>query len=179
VARGAHRRDLGRRGFYDDSAAVALMDAWWPLLVRRMFEPVLGSRLMARIEGMIAVDKPPSVSPSSFGVGWYGYVDKDLRTLLAPRRVRGRFSRRYCGRGSLRRCRRVLEDSLAQAVALMRARQGPNMAAWKVYATCPVRPSPQACDQIQFETGGGVDTPPMPWQNRPTFQQAVEVTGRR
>ena len=28
-------------------------------------------------------------------------------------------------------------------------------------------------DQIEFMTGGAVDTPPIPWQDRPTFQQAV------
>ena len=31
------------------------------------------------------------------------------------------------------------------------------------------------CDQISFITAGAVDTPPIPWQDRPTFQQVVEI----
>ena len=35
---------------------------------------------------------------SAWQHGWYGYVIKDLRTLLG-RPVRGRYSRLYCGGG--------------------------------------------------------------------------------
>ena len=31
------------------------------------------------------------------------------------------------------------------------------------------------CDQIEFITAGAVETPPIPWQDRPTFQQVVEI----
>ena len=31
------------------------------------------------------------------------------------------------------------------------------------------------CDQISFITAGAVETPPIPWQDRPTFQQVVEI----
>ena len=34
---------------------------------------------------------------------------------------------------------------------------------------------PPGTDQIEFITAGAVDTPPIPWQDRPTFQQAVEI----
>jgi acyl-homoserine lactone acylase PvdQ len=177
VADGAYRRDLDRDNVYENSAGIALMDAWWPLLMRAEFQPVLGPRLLDAIQAMVPFDRSPSSDYTSYGVGWYGYVDKDLRMVLGQR-VRGRFSRRYCGRGSLRRCRAAIVGSLSQALAQVSSQQGPDLAAWKVYATCQVH-TPQSCDQLQFETGGAVDTPPIPWQNRPTFQQAVEVTGRR
>ena len=44
----------------------------------------------------------PGPAGSAYGAGWYGYVDKDLRTLLG-RPVRGAYSRRYCGAADLER----------------------------------------------------------------------------
>jgi hypothetical protein len=44
-----------------------------------------------------------------------------------------------------------------------------------VPATCPERPGPDACDQVFFTATGAVETAPVPWQNRPTFQQVVEL----
>ena len=46
-------------------------------------------------------------------------------------------------------------------------------------ATCEEGEEPQECDQIEFTTAGAVATPPIPWQDRPTFQQIVAVEGRR
>ena len=35
------------------------------------------------------------------------------------------------------------------------------------------------CDEISFTTAGAVGMPDIPWQDRPTFQQIVEVQGHR
>lgn len=37
----------------------------------------------------------------------------------------------------------------------------------------------QHCDEIEFQAAGAVGTDPIPWQDRGTFQQAVEVQGHR
>jgi acyl-homoserine lactone acylase PvdQ len=161
---GAHRRDLDRDGTYDDVAAVALMDAWWPRLVRGVFEPVLGHELVERARAITGFGSPPPTSGSAFGSGWWGHLDKDLRALLG-RRVRGRLSRRYCGRGSRARCRGILVSTLKEAAAELRGRYGADPSTWR------------ASDRIEFFTAGGVATPSMPWQNRGTFQQVVEVGG--
>lgn len=34
-------------------------------------------------------------------------------------------------------------------------------------------------DAIQFRTTGGIDQPDIAWQNRPTFQQVVQVRRNR
>jgi hypothetical protein len=34
-------------------------------------------------------------------------------------------------------------------------------------------------DQIQFSTVGVIGQPPIPWQNRPTFQQVIEFPAHR
>ena len=152
------------------------MDAWWSPMVRRMFEPTLGTPLLERIRTMVGFGSPPPPGGSSFGSGWWGYVDKDLRRLLGQR-VRSPLSRKYCGRGSLRRCRELLIATLKDAgQAAMRRYSAGDIGSVRVPATCG---SPRTCDQIEFTAAGGVETPPIPFQNRPTFQQVVEVQGHR
>ncbi|HVL94962.1 MAG TPA: penicillin acylase family protein, partial [Solirubrobacteraceae bacterium] len=108
----AHRRDLDKDNVFDESAAVALMDAWEEPLVRAIFEPVIGERAVDRIASLNPiVDTPRFNKGSGFGQGWYGPVVKDLRRLLG-RPVGGRFGLRYCGRGSQARCRSILLRTL-------------------------------------------------------------------
>src|SRR5207253_672062 len=78
-----------------------IMDAWWPRWLRAEFQPALGKHLFAAIDGMNELVNAPNNSGQHLGsawqAGWYGYAQKDLRTLLG-RHVRGRYSRVYCGR---------------------------------------------------------------------------------
>ena len=170
---GGHRRDRDGDGVYENSAAVALMDAWWKRLMPGVFKPALGGKLMRRIKAINSFAATPDGQGSSFFEGWYGYLDKDLRRLLG-RRVGRPLSRRYCGHGRLRACRRVLVRTLAAASADVRKEYGVDaLSAVRIHATgCEKEP---ICDQISFITGGAVDTPPIPWQDRPTFQQVVEI----
>ena len=84
------------------------------------FEPVLGKRLFDAMTTVHPLDNHPNNHGDHVGSawqdGWYSFAQKDLRTLLG-RRVRGRWSRTYCGRGSLARCRRALARSLNEALA--------------------------------------------------------------
>src|SRR5204862_1647315 len=95
--RGSHRLDADGDGNYDDSPAIALMDAWWPRLVKGIFQPALGAGVVEAVSKVNVLDARPNVH--FFFDGWWGYVQKDLRTIL-KRKVKGRFSRRYCGGGS-------------------------------------------------------------------------------
>jgi acyl-homoserine lactone acylase PvdQ len=178
---GFHRRDLDRDNVLEHSAAVALMDAWWDPLMRRIFEPRLGTPLVEQARRVVGFGSPPPPGGSSFGDGWWGYVDKDLRRLLG-RRVRGKLRHRYCGRGSRARCRLAITGALRDAARGAGERFGSaNMGDWKIPATCGPSPAgePRTCDQIEFTTGGAVSTAPIHWQDRPTFQQIVEVQGHR
>ncbi len=83
------------------------MDAAWPRIADAVMTPVLGplvGRLALRCTGAATTQ---ARGGSSYISGWYGYVDKDLRTLLG-REVRGPYSRRYCGAGVLATCREAL-----------------------------------------------------------------------
>ena len=173
---GMHRRDLDDDNVYEHSAAVALMDDWWDRLVTREFRPVLGSDLFERIRKIVALAEPPDPGGSSFWGGWHGYVSKDIRRLLGMK-VRNPLSRVYCGKGSRQRCADMLESTLVEAATDVRLRYNNfDLGQVKVPATCG---SPRTCDQIEFTTAGAVDMDPIPWQNRPTFQQAVDIQGHR
>jgi hypothetical protein len=104
------------------------------------------------------------------GIAWYGYVNKDLRTLLG-RQVRDPYHYSYCGGGRLRVCRQVLRRSLRAAVARVTAAQGVHGVRALTYD--------KSIDFIRSSTAGVVGVRPIDWQNRPTFQQVVEFTGHR
>jgi hypothetical protein len=169
---GSHRRDLDRDGYYDDSTAVALMDAWWDPMAHGVFEPALGGALFADIAAINPVDYKPTDGPDTWYYGWMSYVEKDMRALLG-RRVGAPPSRVYCGGGSLKKCRRVLRATLRQAITAVDARYG-SIGDAAVPTTCAVT-EPAQCDQLDFIAAGAVETPPVPWQDRGTFQQAVEI----
>jgi acyl-homoserine lactone acylase PvdQ len=182
---GSNRLDADGDNAYDHSAAVALMDAWWPLLVRAQFEPALGERLFGLVErGFLSLG-----GPDDWGWEWATHVQKDLRNVLG-RRVLGRYSRVYCGgpvkspvpRSRLPRvraaCREVLLSSLRAAVAAVKAKKGADPARWRVPATCE-QTDPPSCDQIVPSTAGAIDTPPFPWQNRGTYHQVADIAGHR
>ena len=177
-ASGAHRINRehpGASGEYDQGTAVQIMDAWWPLLVKAEFEPVLGPALLDQIEADFPINDEPGHGTSgnhvgsAFDVGFYGIVQKDLRKVLG-KRVDGPLNRVYCGNGSLARCRAALESSLGEAVG-----ESPQ----QVYpADPPCQAGDQMCsDSIQFRALGAITQPLIEWVNRSTFQQAVEIQG--
>ncbi len=179
-AAGSQRLDDNGDNVYEHSAAVALFDRWWPRLVRAQFEPVLGKELFDKVEsGFLGLG---STVADDWGWSWSSVVEKDLRMVLG-RRPRGPHSRLYCGgtrtRGAVARCRAILLETLGAAVEdARRAFGSEDTSTWKVRATCEDT-SPPSCDQNVPTTLGAVDTPAFPWQNRGTYHQVVELTGRR
>jgi hypothetical protein len=126
---GAHRIDRDADGEYEDSEAIRIMDAWWPRLVEAQFRPTLGGDLYDRVAGRLADDHNRTDHlGSAFQGSAYGYVQKDLRELLGEP-VRGSYSRVYCGRGKLGKCRAALLDSLREAL------QHSSPASWAPTAT--------------------------------------------
>src|SRR5262249_17950700 len=91
LAAGASRIDADGDGKIDAPGA-AVMDAAWPRFAAAVMSPVLGP-LDDRLAKLLTPSDDPSPSGSSYHDGWYGYVDKDLRTLLG-RSVRAPFTTR-------------------------------------------------------------------------------------
>jgi acyl-homoserine lactone acylase PvdQ len=178
VAKGAHRVDRARTGAYADQAAVALMDAWWdpvgagtPGFTAALPKEVLRGSLGDLVDLLPQqLDDHPRIGVGSAfnDVAWYGYVSKDLRQVLR-RPVAGRYSRTYCG--TLATCRTRLQASLHGAVAALLAQQKQTSVGALTYD--------KSLDDIRSVTAGLVGVRPIDWQNRPTFQQAVNFTSHR
>jgi acyl-homoserine lactone acylase PvdQ len=158
---GAHRRDKDSDGSYEHSPAIALMDRWWEPAAQAIFKPTLGQAYDAL---PMRHHDNPRAQGSAFQSGFYSHINKDLRTVLGMK-VRGRFSRIYCGKGSLKRCRNDLLASLEIAVKALEVEFGNDPSSWD---------ADEPGDQINFTPIGLQDQPNMQWQNRPTFQQVLE-----
>ena len=158
---GAHRVDRARTGHYADQSAVALMDAWYPLVAKEVLRPRLGSLVDSIPTGL---DDLPSGGGSSFdNVGSYQWVTKDLESVLGQN-VDGAMSQKYCGKGDLTTCRNDIRQTLQQAVDTLNTQQHTTDASKWTYD--------KKVDDIKFQyVGESVD--PIDWQNRPTFQQVV------
>ena len=103
---------------------------------------------------------------SAYQDGYYGYLSKVLRQALG-RRVRGRYRMLRCADGRRAACAAAVRGSLAAAVGALTARSGSALPdTWHADARR---------DDIHFAVGGALVVGPMPWQNRPTFQQVVQI----
>jgi acyl-homoserine lactone acylase PvdQ len=173
---GSHRRDVDGDNVVEHGPAIAVMDDWWPLIARGVFEPALGETVFEAIRDVHGFGSPPPDDGSAFGSGWWSEVHTDLRSLVGAR-VRDPLSRPYCGRGKRARCRRVLLGALAEAIANAKERYGVDrLGDIEMQAVCD---DGDLCDEIAFTTAGAVGMPDIHWQDRPTFQQIVEVEGHR
>jgi acyl-homoserine lactone acylase PvdQ len=173
-ASGTHRIDRDRNGAYDDADAVRIMDAWWPRLIDAMFAPVMGRHLLDQLRATYQIDNEPNNHGdhlgSAYQEGFYGYVVKDLKRVL-HRPVAQKYAVAFCGRGKRAACRDALEASLKSALGEKATDTYPADAVCKA--------GDQPClDAVRFRPLGGVTQPLIPWINRPTYQQAVEVQGR-
>jgi len=174
LANETHRVDRDRDGAYSDQAAIALFDEWWEgsdgsSVAREVLRGTLGELVDQLPRG---IDDHPRLGLGSAwnGVAWYGYVSKDLRQVLG-KPVQARWSRTYCGGGSLDTCRTDLRASLAAATERVLAAQDVADVADLTYD--------KSEDAIRATTGGLVGSRPIDWQNRPTFQQVVGFTTHR
>jgi acyl-homoserine lactone acylase PvdQ len=167
-AAGGSRLDRDGDGKIDDPGA-AVMDASFVPLATAVLKPVLGD-LTDQLATLALPEKNPALQnsgTSTWGAGWYGYVTKDLRSLLGQQ-VGSPFSRRYCGNGDLNACRDALWAVLQKAAQDLAAAQGPDPAQWRADATA---------ERIKFRPG--LLTQTMAWSNRPTFQQVGQFSGHR
>jgi acyl-homoserine lactone acylase PvdQ len=179
LADGAKRKETTPGGkTYADSDAIRIMDAWWPLLAKAEFNPNMGDALYTAMTKAQQVDEAPS-SPeagvahkgSSFQLGWWSYVDRDLRAVLGQP-TQGGPGQTYCGAGDLAQCRSSLLTALSAAVAT------PAATTYPADGLCSA--GDQWCtDSIEQHPLGGIADAESNWQNRPTFQQVVQYPAHR
>jgi acyl-homoserine lactone acylase PvdQ len=169
---GAHRRDRSGSGVYEQIGAIKLMDAWYPRMLHAIFNPAsIGVPCGSDANPAGAATPPelcddaPGPVGSAYIEGWYGYAQKALQMALGQHPAQP-YSRSYCGAGSLTACRTALVSSLKAAAT---ASSGAS-------DTGTTR-----ADDIKFSGVGlfGPGENGIPWQNRPTFQQVVDIPGHR
>jgi acyl-homoserine lactone acylase PvdQ len=169
--RGSSRLDRDLDGKIDDPGA-AVLDQSWDALAQAVLSPVLGDLVVPggpldRLETRDQSPRSRNGIGSSYDDGWYGYVRKDLRSLLGEH-VRAPYSRRYCGNGDLAACRESLWAVIQSSADALAASQGTDPSAWRSDATA---------ERIRFAPG--VLGATMRWANRPTFHQLMEFDGHR
>jgi acyl-homoserine lactone acylase PvdQ len=188
---GARRKETSAGSkTYADADAIRIFDAWWPKLVRAEFRPGLGDDLYQALVNTLQINESPSghqqgdVSSlptsanesqshkgSSFQYGWWGYVSKDLRSVLGDS-VAGPLPQKYCGDGTAAGCRTVLLSSLSEALS------EPATTTYPADDVCSA--GDQWCaDSIRQSPLGGIKQSLIAWQNRPTFQQVVSFPAHR
>ncbi len=141
----------------------AIMDASWPRLAAAWASSVLGPKLSGELASFDTQFESP---PGGQETGWFGYMAKDLKTLLGES-VRSKYNLRYCGAGNLSRCRALLWAAIDRAGKQLAAAQGPNPAAWRSSATA---------ERITFVPGLLPYT--MRYTNRPSgIQQVLSFFG--
>jgi acyl-homoserine lactone acylase PvdQ len=185
---GSHRRDSDRDRVYSHSDAIRILDAWWPLWVEGQFKPTLGDALwklmLARMGG---IDNSPNNEGAHLGSAYqdapYGQVQKDLRAVLG-RRVKGRYSRVYCGRGSRGRCREMLASTLREALKVPASKLYQDAVCGSQPTLGPPDPGRKQGDQWCFDSvfhtaASAITEPVIHWINRPTWQQALEIQSHR
>jgi len=177
VNAGSHRLDHDNDGSYDHAEAVRIIDAWWPLWVERQFRPTLGKKLNETFIGSgSAIHDAPGALGSAFQNTVYGFVQKDLRSTLGAK-VKGPYSRLYCGKGRFDKCRRLLIQTLRKASATSFEELYGSEGCTLNNGTAA---SPQMCqDAVDAADLTVASVDEFHWINRPTFQQAVEYQSHR
>ena len=172
---GAHRRDLNRDGVDEETPAIEIMDAWWPKLVTAEFKPALGAKAFERLQGMLSDRRPHRRLAAARRTSTTAGGATSPRTCAASSapKPRGAFSRKYCGSGSKKKCRQLLQKTLKQALKV-----SPRKLYGGGNGKCAADPQPACFDQNRPQVTGGIELGPFPFQNRPTFQQTVTLTQR-
>jgi acyl-homoserine lactone acylase PvdQ len=157
---GSHRLDRDRNEKQDYGIAVATWDKWYSRLVHAIFDDELKGAYDFTIP--IADD-----APSSNGSAYYSSLSNHLWNLFGS--TKDRLSRDYCddvGTSKTETCSRLIRSTLRKTVAALSRRFGSNLSRWSWPA-----------DYIEFSEVGAVSVDPIPWQNRGTYNQAIEVLG--
>ena len=160
VKKGASRYGKER----PNAPGAAILDAAWTPIGEAVLKPVLGESLTNGLKGILSPDNGENSGGSSYGGGWYSYVDKSLHEVLGDT-VAQPNSRGYCGNGNLEGCRNALWNALQGAAEKLTSEQGSVEKNWRAQKV-----------RISFAPGF-LPAGTMSWTNRSTFQQVIEFTG--
>lgn len=157
IAAGSNRlnRDYADGDLADDAGpATAIFDAWFEALVKQVFDDEIGPD---------AYDLVPT--PTSDRDQWHDFSSFLLNTM--NKSSRKQLARNYCDDISTparESCGAQVIEALDAALAQLTTDQGEDMSAWTAEAW-----------MITFEALGVGSVPDIPWQNRGTHNQVIEI----
>ena len=150
------------------------MDAWWPKLLEAEFQPALGGEVFDAVQSMVGFGGPYVRRLT---------VGPRLRRRLVRLRQQGPARRvRANGAGT---ARRGVKEPTAAAGRSRLPRGAAAVAAAALSVTpqqiyghgdCESDPQASCHDMNRWTSASGISIPPFPFQNRPTFQQTIELT---
>ncbi|TXH03848.1 MAG: hypothetical protein E6R07_10580 [Nevskiaceae bacterium] len=174
---GSYRRDRDPNGKqYDHRAAVVLMDAWYPHLI----DTVLPQ--MTAIEGkgaplLTGRYDAPRAQGSAFQEGWFQHMRRLFQAALGTPGHTDYRQLKCAGTGVPADCRKAVLDALALALNDLGGLS--NQANWDGSQLANAKGKSGAkvedYDAVEHTSFSFIPVPPIPWLNRPTFQQAVEI----
>jgi acyl-homoserine lactone acylase PvdQ len=183
LALGALRRDRDRDGVYDQRAAAVLMDAWYPYLIDTVLPQLVAH------DGFVAQGRydAPRAQGSAYISGWYEHLKRVLDMALGvPGTTPYRALSCAGAGGDAGACRAAVLAALDSALARLGGID--NQADWDgttlgVYSARSSDPAAgqtiEDYDAVRHIGLSLLPVPAIPWTNRPTFQQVVEVRNRR
>jgi hypothetical protein len=142
---------------------------------------MIGQGAFGEIQTLLPLGGAAPVSGDGFNNGWWGYVSKDLRRVFSIGRERGRYSQAYCGnlphhrfsaKAIRSRCSSALRAALLAATSVTPQQLYGSISG----GACSSDPEPACADLNTWTNASAISIPPFPFQNRPTFQQAVTLT---
>ena len=179
VADGAHRRDRDGDGRYEHADAIRILDAFWPRWMRAQFAPLARRDALRRPHPRARARQLAQQPRRASGLG---LPERLVRLRAQGPAPRARAEGAPAVLQALLRRRRRGRAVAARCAARWPARSATTRATLYRDARCAEagKPADQACfDMIAFRATGGITQPMIGWQNRPTYQQVVEVQGHR
>ncbi|HVT36557.1 MAG TPA: penicillin acylase family protein, partial [Nevskiaceae bacterium] len=186
---GAWRRDRDGDGTYDSRAAVVLMDAWYLHLMDTVTPDLKALAPNADVPGLVECVSnillckydAPRAQGSAFEYGWYQVMIRELQMVLATPGHHDYQTLKCAGTGVLADCRKAVLDALDAAITDLGGVS--NQASWDgtqlPNAKNKSNTAVEKYDQIEFTDFSSLPQLTMPWSNRPTYQQVVEVKSGR
>ncbi len=187
---GAFRRDRNQDGNYDDRAAVVLMDAWYPHLIQTLLPQITAidhgdgvSHGLGQCSGFVlqCPYDAPRAQGSAFQEGYFEFMIRVLQMALNTPGHTDYRALACAGTGNVDDCRNAVLSALGSALTDLGGINKQSKWDGKTLynqQTGDTGKTVESYDFIQSNDFSLLPVPAMPWINRPTFQQVVEITGK-
>ncbi|MDB5977968.1 MAG: penicillin acylase family protein [Nevskia sp.] len=175
---------------YDNQPAVVLMDAWYLHLMATVTsqlnaldpdtdQPPLSGACLSNI--LLCRQDAPRAQGSAWEFGWYQPMYRMLQTVLNVPGHHEYQALKCAGTGVLADCRNAVLSALDSAIAELGGIS--NMAKWNGTQLPNMqglsKATVESYDSITPSDFSALPAQPIPWQNRPTYQQVIEITSGR